>query len=255
MIASTTEEINALKEIGEIVANCLEMMKQSAKPGMTLLELDSLAAKFLADHGAKSAPISMYNFPGTTCLSIAPVAAHGIPTDCQLQDQDLLNIDVSAEKNGFFGDTGGSIFIGEAPAEGQRLLKATQEALKEAIKVARAGEKLNKIGKRIEAVAERYNYFVIENLGSHGVGLSLHEEPKFIAGYFDETDKRILKKGQVITIEPFLSTKSCFVKEMKDGWSLLADEGGWSAQFEHTMIITEKEPMIMTIPNFKRAMS
>ncbi|MFN7729401.1 MAG: type I methionyl aminopeptidase [Bdellovibrio sp.] len=248
MIATTPEEVQKLREIGRIVARCLQMMKESAKPGMSLLELDALAAQFLNDFGARSAPILTYDFPGTTCLSIAPVVAHGVPNSQILQDGDLLNIDVSAEKEGYFGDTGGSFYVGTTDPEGERLLKATKEALQEAMKAAKAGAKLNKIGQRIESVADRYRYSIIENLGSHGVGKSLHEEPKFIAGFYDPDDKRILKKGQVITIEPFLSTASCFVDEMPDGWSLMADEGGLSAQFEHTLVITDSFPLIMTDP-------
>ncbi|MBX2995905.1 MAG: type I methionyl aminopeptidase [Bdellovibrionaceae bacterium] len=249
MIATTPEEIQKLREIGRIVARCLQMMKEAAKPGMSLLELDALAGEFLKAHGARSAPQVTYDFPGVTCLSIAPVVAHGIPNEQILKDGDLLNVDVSAEKDGFFGDTGGSFYVGTPDPEGERLLKATAEALQEAMKAAKAGAKLNKIGQRIESVADRYRFTIIENLGSHGVGKSLHEEPKFIAGFYDPDDKRVLKKGQVITIEPFLATKSCFVDEMPDGWSLIADEGGISAQFEHTLVITDGAPLVMTDPN------
>ena len=248
MIIKNDLDIQKLRHVGGIVARCLQHMTEQARAGMTLKELDQIGAKFLAQSGARSAPILTYDFPGHTCLSVAPIVAHGIPNDTVLKDGDLLNIDVSAEKDGYFGDTGGSFFIGTANAAGDLLLKATREALDEAMKVARAGAKINKIGQRIQAVAERYRFEIIENLGSHGVGKGLHEEPKFIPSYFDEDDKRVLKKGQVITIEPFLATKSCFVDELEDGWSLIADDGGLSAQFEHTMIITDGMPLIMTDP-------
>lgn len=248
MIVQSDEDIQKLRRIGGIVARCLRHMMDSAKPGMTLKELDSIGAAFLEKEGARSAPILMYDFPGTTCLSVSPIVAHGVPSDQVLKEGDLLNIDVSAEKDGYFGDTGGSFYIGPAPSHGELLLKATKEALQEAMKAARAAQKINKIGQRIETVADRYRFEIIENLGSHGVGKSLHEEPKFIPGYFDPDDKRVLKKGQVITIEPFLTTRSRFVEELPDGWSLIGDEGGLSAQFEHTMIITDGDPLIMTDP-------
>lgn len=249
MIISHPDEIQKLREIGRIVARCLRMMQGAAKPGMTLRDLDNLAGEFLKTHGARSAPILTYDFPGHTCLSVAPIVAHGVPSDQVLKDGDLLNIDVSAEKDGYFGDTGGSFYVGTPNPDGERLMKATAEALTEAMKVAKAGAKINKIGQRIEAVADRYRFSIIENLGSHGVGKALHEEPKFIAGFYDADDKRVLKKGQVITIEPFLATKSSFVDELPDGWSLIADEGGISAQYEHTLVITEGAPLIMTDPS------
>jgi len=248
MIVQNNEELQKLRHIGGIVARCLEHMIKCARAGMSLKELDQIAAQFLAASGARSAPILMYEFPGHTCLSLAPVAAHGIPDDRRLVDGDLLNIDVSAEKDGFFGDTGGSFFIGQGDAEGERLLKATREALNLAMTVAQAGKKIHQIGKKIEIIASRYNYEIIENLGSHGVGRSLHEEPKFIASYFDPDDTRVLLKNQVITIEPFLSTKSFSVDEAEDGWSLVASDGGLSAQFEHTLVITDGLPLIMTDP-------
>ncbi len=250
MTIENDADIQGLKHIGGIVARCLRHMMSVAIPGMSLKELDAIGGDFLAQNGAKSAPISTYNFPGHTCLSLAPVVAHGIPDDQILIEGDLLNIDVSAEKNGYFGDTGGSFYIGKCSNPvGEILLKATREALESAMKAAKAGAKINKIGEAIQIVAEHYNFEIIENLGSHGVGRGLHEEPKFIPSFFDKDDKRILKKGQVITIEPFLATKSFSVDEMEDGWSLIGDEGGITAQFEHTMIITEGLPMIMTDPN------
>lgn len=249
MIIQSEEDLQQLKDIGRIVGNCLAMLLAESKAGKSLKELDLMAADYLRSFGAQSAPILMYNFPGHTCMSISPVAAHGIPSEYRLMDGDLLNIDVSAEKNGYFADTGGSVFIGEPPVDGARLLKATKEALNEAIKVVRSGARVNSIGKRIEAIADRHRFEIIENLGSHGVGRSLHEDPEFIASFFDPEDKRILKKNQVITIEPFLATKSCFVEEMADGWSLLADQGGWTAQFEHSIVVTDHAPIILTLPD------
>ena len=125
-------------------------------------------------------------------------------------------------------------------------MRATREALEAAIAVASAGRPINLIGKAIEKVAKKYNLKIIENLGSHGVGRALHEEPKFIASYFDPSDHRLLKEGQVITIEPFLSTKTKWVEEASDGWTLFTEPGSVSAQYEHSMIITKNRPVILT---------
>ena len=245
MTIDTSYDVRGLKRIGRIVADCLAMMQDEARPGMTTLELDRLGATFLERHGARSAPILTYDFPGCTCISVAPDAAHGIPGEHVLRDGDLVNVDVSAELDGYFGDTGGSFTVGrEVPAH-TALCDATRAALEAAMLEARAGARLNRIGKAIQAVARQHGYSVIRNLGSHGVGRQLHEEPKFIPGYYNRFERRRLHAGLVITIEPFLTTGASQVVELDDGWTLRT-RGGISAQFEHTLIITEDEPIVCT---------
>jgi methionyl aminopeptidase len=213
---------------------------------MTTLELDNIGRAYLEKFNAKSAPKYTYNFPGTTCISINEDVAHGIPGTKILNDGDLINIDVSAELDGYFADTGGSFVLGKSNEVQKKVMKATREALNAAIAVATAGAPLNLIGKAIEKVARKHRLKIIENLGSHGVGRSLHEEPTFIAPYFDPNDRRILKEGQVITIEPFLSTVTTWVEESSDGWTLFGEKGNVAAQYEHSMIITKNRPIILT---------
>lgn len=247
MTIETQADVEALKSIGKIVAETLKLMMSEAKAGMTTKELDEIGKKYLELHHAKSAPKYCYNFPGTTCISINEDIAHGIPNNYVIKNGDMINIDVSAELNGYFADTGSSFVVGNNPnKEQQTVLKATKEALQSAMKVATAGASLNLIGREIERVAKKYNLKIIENLGSHGVGRALHEEPGFIAPFFDPKDKRKLKLGQVITIEPFLSTRSSLAVECRDGWTLTTDKGNFAAQFEHSMIITKKYPIILT---------
>lgn len=246
MTIETKEDIAKLKVIGKIVADTLKLMMNEAKVGMTTKELDNIGKEYLEKHNAHSAPLITYNFPGATCISVNEEIAHGIPSDRILSDGDLINIDVSAELEGYFADTGGSFVLGNSSIDQKRVMKATREALNAAMEVARAGTPLNQIGKAVEKVARKHGLKVIENLGSHGVGRALHEEPGFIANYYDPEDKRILKEGQVITIEPFLSTKTSWVKEASDGWTLLCDEGNLAAQYEHTMVITKNRPIIIT---------
>lgn len=246
MTIETENDVVKLKEIGKIVSNTLKLMMNEAKVGMTTLELDLIGAAYLEKHSAVSAPKLMYNFPGTTCISVNEDIAHGIPGDRILKDGDIINIDVSAELNGYFADTGGSFVLGKSSEVQKKVMRATREALESAIAVAKAGRPINLIGKAISSVAKKYNLKIIENLGSHGVGRSLHEDPTFIAPYFDPRDRRILKEGQVITIEPFLSTKTKWVEEAKDGWTLFTEPGSVSAQYEHSMIITNYKPIILT---------
>lgn len=246
MTIDTQEDIAGLKRIGSIVSMVLQRMLDAAEPGMTTRDLDRIGEQLLLELGARSAPQLTYNFPGATCISINEQAAHGIPGDRVIQAGDVLNVDVSAELGGYFADTGGTVVIPPATPLKTRLCHATRVALTEAMQSARAGQPINGIGAAIQRTARKYGFRIIENLGSHGVGRALHEEPGHIAGYFDPSDKRILKEGMVITIEPFLSTKSRIVSEEADGWTLSGVPGNLSAQYEHTMIITKGAPIIVT---------
>jgi methionyl aminopeptidase len=245
MTIDTQYDVRALKRIGRIVADCLGTMQDSAEPGMTTLELDRIGADFLEKHSARSAPILAYNFPGTTCISVSPDTAHGVPDDTELREGDLLNIDVSAELDGYFADTGGSFTIGEPVEAHEKLCDATREALAAAMHEARAGARLNRIGRAIQTVARDRGYRVIHNLGSHGTGRKLHEYPDFIPGFYRRDDRRWLEAGMVITIEPFLTTGGTEAITMADGWTLRTSDG-ISAQFEHTMIITDGQPIVCT---------
>lgn len=246
MTIETQDDINGLRRIGRIVSLVLDEMLDSAVPGMTTQELDAIGERLLKRYGARSAPRLTYNFPGATCISVNEQAAHGIPGGRVLQCGDVLNVDVSAELDGYFADTGGTRVLPPTTAQKTRLCHATRTALANAMRAARAGQPMHGIGAAIEKTAKLHGFKVIENLGSHGVGRALHEEPEHIAGYFDPSDKRILKEGMVITIEPFLSTKSRVVVEADDGWTLVGAKGNMSAQFEHTVIITRGEPIVVT---------
>lgn len=246
MTVESEDDIVGLKRIGRIVSLVLHELLETAEPGMTTLELDRLGGQLLEQHGARSAPKLTYDFPGYTCISINEEAAHGIPGGRVIRAGDVLNVDVSAELGGYFADTGGTRVIPPTNPQKTRLCHATRTALEQAMKQARAGQPISGIGAAIERVAKSYGFKIIENLGSHGVGRALHEAPEHIPGYFDPKDKRLLTEGMVITIEPFLSTKSRIVNETDDGWTLVGVPGNLSAQYEHTMIITQGDPIVVT---------
>ncbi len=227
MTIETEDDVAGLKRVGGIVSRVLQQMLDAAEPGMTTRELDVLGAKLLEQQGARSAPQLVYNFPGATCISINEEAAHGIPGDRVIQAGDLLNVDVSAELDGYFADTGGTRIVPPTTAQKTRLCHATRMALEQAMKQARAGQPINAIGAAIQRTAKSHGFRVIENLASHGVGRALHEEPAHILGYFDPKDRRVLHEGMVITIEPFLSTKSRVVTESIDGWTLVGAPGNF----------------------------
>lgn len=248
MSINSEKDLEGLRKVGRIVARCLRHMQSKLEPGITTAELDAIGGEFLEAHGARSAPILTYNFPGFTCISVNEEAAHGIPGAKVLKAGDLVNIDVSAEMDGFFADTGGSAIIPPESKLHLQICAAAKQALENAMLEARAGAKLNRIGHAIESEALRNGFTVIENLGSHGVGRALHEEPEFIPGYFDKKDKRVLKENQVITIEPFISSGAREVFDNGDGWTLVTSPGVFTAQYEHTLVITKGKPLIMTLP-------
>ena len=247
MSIDSEADLIGLRKIGQIVARCLEHMRLKSEPGMTTRELDDLGGRFLTLHGAKSAPKLTYDFPGFTCISVNEEAAHGIPGKKKMRAGDLVNVDVSAELGGYFADTGGSFILPPESALKRQVCDVSRRALENALKVATAGAKINQIGMAIETEALRNGFTVIENLGSHGVGRALHEEPEFIPGYFSKKDKRVLKENQVITIEPFISSGARVVEENGDGWTLVTPPGIFTAQYEHTIVITKGAPLIMTL--------
>lgn len=246
MTIETEADVAALKRIGSIVSYVLQQMLEAAEPGMTTRELDLLGERLLDSRGARSAPRLSYDFPGATCISINEEAAHGIPGDRIIRPGDVLNVDVSAELDGYFADTGGTKIVPPGNPQKTRLCHATRTALEQAMKQARAGQPINAIGAAIQRTAKTYGFRIIENLASHGVGRALHEAPEHILGFFDPTDTRVLTEGMVITIEPFLSTKSRKVTATADGWTLVGMRGNLSAQYEHTMIITKGQPIVVT---------
>lgn len=246
MTIETHDDVVALQRIGRIVSRVLQQMLDAAEPGMTTRDLDRLGERLLEEHGARSAPRLTYGFPGATCISINEQAAHGVPGDRVVRAGDVLNVDVSAELDGYFADTGGTTVVPPTTAQKTRLCHAARTALAQAMKSARAGRPIHGIGAAIERTAKAYGFKIIENLGSHGVGRALHEAPEHIPGYFDPTDQRSLREGMVITIEPFLSTRSRIVAETSDGWTLAGARGNLSAQYEHTMIITQGAPIVVT---------
>ena len=240
------DELDALKHIGAIVARALRAMLSAIEPGMTTRELDDLGRAALEREDARPAPELCYGFPGATCISIAPEVAHGIPSDRRITAGDLVNVDVSAEKGGFFADTGASTIVPPIATERSRLCHATREALRCGLAAVRPGRRFHAIGKAVERVAKPRGYRVIRNLQSHGVGRSLHEAPGHIPTHYEPLDPRRIENGMVFTVEPFLSTGTDWAEEDGDGWTLSTPPGILTAQFEHSVVATRSGPIILT---------
>jgi methionyl aminopeptidase len=245
MTVDGPDQLEKLKEIGAICRDVLRAMGAAVRPGITPRELDAMGGSMLEERGAKSAPMLAYDFPGYTCISVGTAIAHGIPGDIPLKEGELVNIDVSAEKDGFFADTGASFPVGTVAPELMQLLEATKAAQRKAMFAARAGQPLNVIGKAVEKEARKYGYKIIEGLNGHGVGGWIHEEPT-VSNIYHPSDRQRLKEGQVMTIEPFLATRSRAYVEDHDGWTLRLANGGFGAQFEHTFVVTNGAPIVLT---------
>lgn len=247
MTIGSEDDLEKLKAAGRLVARTLKAMGEALEPGMTTRELDDLGRRMLEDAGARSAPELTYNFPGATCISIGPDVAHGIPGDRKVQAGDLINIDVSAELDGFFADTGASFAVPPAAPRVEKLCRDGRRALWSGIRTVRPGAPLNAIGKSIEAFARKNGYSLVRNLASHGVGASLHEEPTEIATWWDPSDRRTMTEGLVFTIEPFLSLGADWVEEADDGWTLFPPGGQPTVQYEHTLVVTPRGPVVLTL--------
>ena len=247
MTADSENDIKGLKAIGHICAEVLQKMMQAVRPGITTGELDEIGRGLLEREGARSAPQVTYNYPGATCISVSPVIAHGIPGDHILREGELIHIDVSAELDGYFADTGASLWVSKRSIEIHRLIEATKATLTKAVNAARAGRPLNAIGKTVQMEAKKRGYNIISELTGHGIGRKLHEEPGEIWNFYNPRDQRILREGSVLAIEPFLTTGNGRIREERDGWSLRTADNAIAAQFEHTIIVTKNQPIILTL--------
>lgn len=246
MTVGSERDVAALKKIGKIVAMAREKMLRAVRPGITTAELDFIGKKVLSGYGARSAPQCEYNFPGATCISVNDEAAHGIPGPRVLREGDLVNVDVSAELDGYYADTGATAAVRPVGADEEKLLATAESALYRAIERAVAGSLINQIGRAIFNEACLKGFTVIKNLAGHGIGTRLHEEPHNILNYYDPRDVRVLGNGSVLAIETFISSGADSVYRDRDGWTLKTTDGCRVAQFEHTIVVTKGSPIILT---------
>ncbi|WP_297337531.1 type I methionyl aminopeptidase [Algoriphagus sp.] len=250
MSITKESELVGMKKVSEVVAYTLKEMISYARPGMSTMELDRFGAGILKDFGANSAPYKTYQFPGWTCISVGKEFCHGIPSSKRiLKEGDLVNIDVSAELNGFWSDNGASFVLGEDQFGHQKLVDASKIILKKAVDQIRGGVKISAIGHLMETEARKYGFKVIKNLGGHGIGRRLHEQPDELLNFKNPFDQRRFKKNSVVAIETFISTLSTYAIENGDGWTLVGNKGGFMAQHEHTLVVTDHRPIILTEKN------
>jgi methionyl aminopeptidase len=244
MTVDHDDDLAGLRAAARAVAEARDAMLAAVAPGVSTAELDEIGSEVLATHGARPAPLTV-GFPAATCVSVNDEAAHGIPSPRRLlRDGDLVNVDVSAELDGYWADTGASRAVGNVALRARQLLDAARLANRDAVAAARAGEPLRHIGRAVERRARRHGFSVISNLSGHGTGRALWEKPS-VPGVEDRSDRTRLWEGLVLAIEPFLSTGATWADEADDGWTLRTP-GHLSAQFEHTVVVTTGTPLILT---------
>lgn len=239
------EEMAGMRAAGTVVRLVLEAMKRAVRPGVTTAELDEVGAGVMQQHGAQSAPMLVYKFPGANCISVNEEAVHGIPGRRVLQSGDLVKLDVTVEKNGFRADAAVTLPVGEVSEEHQHLTDCAERAFTKAMLVTRAGFRVSEIGRVIEREVRRCGFSVIRELGGHGIGRTIHEAPR-VPNYPDPGASQVLTEGLVITVEPIIAAGSGRRTVAKDGWTVVTVDRKPSAHYEHTLVITRGKPIVVT---------
>lgn len=239
------ETIEKIRVASRIAAEALEKVLGAAVPGVTTDYLDQVGHDFLISKGAYPSTLGYRGFPKSLCASMNEVICHGIPDDTVLQDGDLVNIDISAFMDGVHGDTNGTVLVGDADESVRLLAERTKEAMMRGIRAAQVGREVNIIGRTIETYAKRFGYGVVKEFTGHGVGTSFHTG--LIIPHYDEPEyKTIIEPGMVFTIEPMLTLGTADWDMWQDGWTVTTKDKQYTAQFEHTILITESGPEILT---------
>ncbi len=241
------EDLAKMREAGRLVANVLDMLAGEVRAGVTTGQLDDLAEAFIRDHGATPSFKGYRGFPRSICTAVNDEVVHGIPSGRTLYDGDIIAVDVGAILDGWHGDATRTFGVGEIDAESQRLMDVCAESLVLGIEKARAGNRLTDISAAIEARVEADGFKVVHDLFGHGVGRQLHESP-MLPHYGPAGNGPTLKSGMVITIEPMIVAGSRDMLLLEDGWTIMTRDGSRSAQYEHTVAITDDDPWILTLP-------
>jgi len=244
----SADQIEKIRAAGKIAAEAIALVGDNAKPGVTTDELDKLAHEYIVSKGAYPSTLGYRGFPKSCCTSINEVICHGIPDDTVLQDGDIMNVDITAFKDGFHGDSNATFLIGEASQDVADLVQRTREALDRAIAVVMPGRPINVIGRTIESYAKRFNYGVVRDFTGHGIGEAFHSG--LVIPHFDAAPNysNTMEVGMVFTIEPMLTLGTHEWDIWSDNWTVTTKDKSITAQFEHTLVVTESGANILTLP-------
>ncbi|MCX5046532.1 type I methionyl aminopeptidase [Aldersonia sp. NBC_00410] len=243
----TPETIEAMRIAGKIAAQALQEAGKAVAPGVTTDQLDRIAHEYMCDHGAYPSTLGYKGFPKSCCTSLNEVICHGIPDSTVIEDGDIVNIDVTAYIHGVHGDTNATFLAGNVDEEVRLLVERTEEATKRAIKAVRPGRELNVIGRVIEAYANRFGYGVVRDFTGHGVGPTFHSG-LVILHYDQPAVTDVIEPGMTFTIEPMINLGTPDYEMWDDGWTVVTKDRKWTAQFEHTLVVTDSGAEILTLP-------
>jgi methionyl aminopeptidase len=245
MSVRTPEELDALRAAGQVVANTIRAMRRAVRPGITTAELDAIARREFERAGARSGPQLDYGFPGTTCISVNDEAVHGIPGARVLRRGDLVKLDVTAELDGFYADACRTVAVGDTKPQALKLVRTAEQALGAALKVVRPGAPLDVIGETVQRVVHARGFSLCDGLMGHGIGRRIHEPPD-VPNVFDGELTQPLTDGLVITIEPLVAVGGPEVRMSRDGWTVRTADRSLSAHAEHTIVVRDGGPILLT---------
>jgi methionyl aminopeptidase len=245
MSVKTEAELEKLKVIGRIVRKTLDRMAAAARSGITTAELDEIGRSSLAEHGADPAPEKVYGFPGAVCISVNDEAVHGVAGNRVLHDGDLLKLDLVACKDGFFADAAITVPIGKVSSTADALRQCAEAAFWNAMKVARVGYRTCHIGREVEREVRSRGFRVMPALGGHGVGRTIHEHPN-VPNFYDRSCRTKLSEGMVLAVEPIIAVGNGRETLHSDGWTIRTADRSLSAHYEHTIMVTKGDPILLT---------
>jgi methionyl aminopeptidase len=245
MSIGSTADWTGLRDAGRVVRETLDALEKMARPGVSTGDLDRAAARIFTRCGAQSAPALVYGFPGTVLISVNDEIVHGVPGPRRLEHGDLVKLDVTVEKDGFVADAARTVVAGTGTDTARRLIACVRAAFRAGLAVARAGTRVNEIGRAVDQEVRRHGFNVVQGLSGHGVGRSIHEEPS-VPNQYDPWQRDVLTEGLVLTIEPMISAGSPHAVQGSDGWTLRTQDGSLSAHHEHTLVITRGAPIVLT---------
>ena len=247
IVLKTDREIEYMRDAGKIVGQTLRELKKAIAPGVTTLELDRIADQYIRRAGAIPAFKGYGGFPANICTSINEQVVHGIPCSRQLKNGDVISLDVGTKLNRYYGDAAISVPVGEVDADLLKLLSVTEQALNKGIEQAIKGNRLSDISHAVQLHAESHGYGVVRDYVGHGIGQRMHEDPQ-IPNYGPPGRGPLLKNGMTLAIEPMINLGTPDVEVLADDWTVVTTDGKVSAHFEHTVAVTDGEPLILTLP-------
>lgn len=246
MSIESPQDLEGLKRAGHLTRQVLEAMRVQVRPGITTHQLDEIGAEVIARHGGLSAPRKYYDYPGDNCISLNDEVVHGIPNDRILRPGDLVKLDATVELDGFIADAAITVAVPPTSKAQKRLIEAAETAFYAALSVAKIGYRARDIGRIVEQNVKRSGFHVVRDLYGHGVGRTIHEEPT-IPNFYNARFRDAFKRGMVFTIEPMVTIGTGEIMEDADGWTIRTADGTLSSHFEHTIIITDNKPLLLTV--------